>query len=189
MEGTIGEIRFFAANFSPKTWAYCSGQTINIASNTALFSVLGVTFGGNGTTTFQLPNAQGRVTIGVGQGPGLPPYALGQMLGAETVALTSPQIPAHTHTAPALSASLKVSNAVGTNATPTAGASIAAADAGVLSFSSSTPDTILNGNTGAITGMTVNCGITGSNAPHANMMPYTVLSQIICMYGIYPSRN
>jgi microcystin-dependent protein len=189
MEGTIGEIRFFAANFSPKSWAYCSGQTLAISSNTALFSILGTTYGGNGTTNFMLPNAQGRATIGAGTGPGLPTYNLGQTVGAETIALTTPQIPPHAHAAPIPSAALNVNNGAATIPTPTAGASIAAAGSSVASFNPNTPDTLLNAASGSISALNVTCGVTGSNAPHANMMPYTVLSQIICQYGIFPYRN
>ncbi|MCU0421994.1 MAG: tail fiber protein [Bacteroidia bacterium] len=188
MEGTIGEIRYFAANFSPKSWAYCSGQTMQISSNTALFSILGTTYGGNGQSTFMLPNAAGRATIGVGQGPGLTNYNLGQTVGVESVVLNTNNLPPHIHTAPIPNAMLAVNNTAGTISTPTAGSSIAVAG-NTQAFNQSTPNTVLNNATGTITSLAVNCGITGSNQPHNNMMPYTVLSQIICVQGYFPPRN
>lgn len=188
MEGTIGEIRFFAANFSPKGWAYCSGQVIQISANTALFSILGNTFGGDGKTNFALPNAAGKATLGAGQGLGLSNYNLGQTVGVETVTLTASNLPIHTHSAPIPNAMLSVNNTVGTVATPIAGSSIAVAGT-TQAFNQSTPNTVLNNASGTITSLTVNCGITGSNQPHNNMMPYTVLSQIICTQGYFPARN
>ena len=101
MEGTIAEIRMFAGNFAPRNWAFCAGQTMAIASNTALFSLLGTTYGGNGQTTFALPDLRGRVPVGTGQGPGLSYISLGEVAGAATHTLTSTEMPAHTHTATA----------------------------------------------------------------------------------------
>src|SRR5688500_15190919 len=104
MEGTIGEIRLFAGNFAPRSWAFCSGQILSIAQNTALFSILGTTYGGNGQTTFALPDLRGRVPLSPGQGPGLPNYTLGQMSGETTHTLTQSEMPTHNHTAAAASA-------------------------------------------------------------------------------------
>jgi microcystin-dependent protein len=97
MEGTIGEIRMFAGNFNPRTWAFCQAQLLPIAQNTALFSILGTTYGGNGQTTFGLPDFRGRVAVGTGQGPGLPNVQLGEMAGTTTVTLLSTNMPAHNH--------------------------------------------------------------------------------------------
>jgi microcystin-dependent protein len=97
MEGTIGEIRMFAGTFAPRTWAFCSNQLISIAQNTALFSILGTTYGGNGQTTFALPDFRGRVAVGTGTGPGLPNVQLGQMAGTPTVTLLTTNMPAHNH--------------------------------------------------------------------------------------------
>ena len=97
MEGTIGEIRMFAGTFAPRTWAYCNNQLISIATNTALFSILGTTYGGNGQTTFALPDFRGRVAVGTGQGPGLSNIVLGQMAGTPTVTLLTTNMPAHNH--------------------------------------------------------------------------------------------
>ena len=101
MEGTIGEIRMFAGNFAPRYWAFCQAQLISIASNTALFSILGTTYGGNGQTTFGLPDFRGRVAVGVGTGPGLSNVVLGEMGGSSTITLTTNNMPAHNHTATA----------------------------------------------------------------------------------------
>ena len=93
----IGEIRLFAGNFAPRSWMFCQGQLLSIAQNTALFSILGTTYGGNGQTTFALPDLRGRVPINPGQGPGLPPYTLGEQGGTPTHTLISPEMPAHAH--------------------------------------------------------------------------------------------
>src|SRR3954471_16909667 len=98
MDGTIGEIRLFAGNFAPRNWAFCNGQLMPIAQNTALFSILGTTFGGNGQTTFGLPDFRGRVSVGTGQGTGLTNHDLGEQSGTENVTLSTAQMPAHTHT-------------------------------------------------------------------------------------------
>src|SRR6476620_8139642 len=100
MEGYIAESRLFAGNFAPRGWAFCQGQLLSISQNTALFSILGTTYGGNGQTTFGLPDLRGRVPIhsGGSQGPGLSPYDLGEMGGTETNTLTINQMPAHNHT-------------------------------------------------------------------------------------------
>lgn len=92
-EAFIGSIVLFAGNFAPRNWAFCNGQILNIAQNTALFSILGTTYGGNGQTTFALPNLNGRVAIGAGNGPGLTPRSLGEMSGSEGVTLTAAQVP------------------------------------------------------------------------------------------------
>src|ERR1700755_795870 len=93
----LGEIRIFPYNFAPRGYAFCQGQILSIAQNTALFSLLGTTYGGNGQTTFALPDLRGRVPVGIGQGPGLAAIDLGQMAGAESVSLVVNQLPAHTH--------------------------------------------------------------------------------------------
>src|SRR3954470_22596670 len=97
MDPFIGQIILFAGNFAPKGWAFCSGQLLSIAQNSALFSLLGTTYGGNGQTTFALPDLRSRVPIHAGQGPGLTNYVQGEQTGVENVTLTTPQLPAHTH--------------------------------------------------------------------------------------------
>src|SRR3954468_23228168 len=96
-EPFLGEIRMFGGNFAPRGWAFCNGQILSIAQNTALFSLLGTTYGGNGQTTFGLPDLRGRVAVSAGQGPGLSNYSLGELAGSESVTLTSANMPAHNH--------------------------------------------------------------------------------------------
>src|SRR6476660_4017904 len=98
MEGTIAEIRLFAGNFAPRSWAFCAGQILSIAQNTALFALLGTTYGGNGQTTFALPDFRGRIAVGTGSGPGLPIMDLGEVAGEPTHTLITTEMPAHNHT-------------------------------------------------------------------------------------------
>ena len=180
MEGMIGEIRMFAGNFAPKNWAFCTGQTIAIASNTALFSILGTTYGGNGTTTFQLPNLASRVAVGQGQGPGLSYYALGQASGAENVTLTVNQIPAHIHPAIGTYAPPASSNP-GEETNPSGG----------FMGKPNTGDLYTSPANGQMGGTPVNATLNpvGGSQPHNNQQPYLGMNYVICMYGIYPARN
>jgi microcystin-dependent protein len=180
MEGMIGEIRLFAGTFAPKNWAYCNGATIAITSNTALFSILGTTYGGNGTTNFQLPDLQSRVCIGAGQGPGLQNYALGQKGGVESVTLAVPQMPPHTHVASG-NYSPFVQAGSGDETNPSGGF-LASSTGGDLY--SSDPNT----NMGP-TPVVATIGPAGSNAPHENQQPYLGMNYVVCMYGIFPARN
>lgn len=175
MEGTIGEIRMFAGNFAPRNWAFCSGQILAISQNTALFSILGTTYGGNGQTTFALPNLCGRVAVGTGQGPGLPSVDLGEMAGEWTHTLISTEMPAHTHTATAGGATASTTATPGATVVP----GPASLGAGV-SNSFGTPNASLAPPT---------IGIAGGSQPHNNMQPYLGMNYIICLYGIFPSRN
>jgi microcystin-dependent protein len=159
--GTVGEIRLFAGTFAPRNWEFCHGQVIQIASNTALFSVLGTTYGGNGTTTFGLPDLRGRAPAGFGPGPGLTYRALGEQSGAEIATLAASQLPAHAHTL------------------TTAGGVGGVSDAGKAVAAGSTEGTVGKVATSSV----------AVNAPHNNMPPYLGLNYIICMYGIYPSRS
>jgi microcystin-dependent protein len=172
MEGYIAQILLFAGNFAPRNWALCQGQILPIASNTALFSLLGTTYGGNGTTNFALPNLQGRVAIGAGQGAGLSNYSLGQSGGVESVTLLATEIPAHTHT-------LKAVTEAGTTPVPTGNY---LANTGALDKEYAPTGTQTNMNSGAISTV-------GGNQPHSNVQPYLGLNYVICLYGIFPSRN
>jgi microcystin-dependent protein len=180
MEGMIGEVRLFAGNFAPKNWSFCNGATIAIASNTALFSILGTTYGGNGTTTFQLPNLQSRVCVGVGSGPGLSNYSLGQVGGSETVTLTTQEMPAHTHAANGSYAPF-VQGGSGDESNPTAG------------YVAITPGSDIFAGNSNITMGPINVSATltpnGGNQPHENQQPYLGMNYVLCMYGIYPSRG
>lgn len=169
----IGEIRMFGCNFAPRGWAFCNGQLLPIAQNTALFSLLGTTYGGNGTTTFGLPDLRGRVPIHFGQGPGLSPYSQGQTGGAESVTLLTTQIPAHSHTV----------NAVGSGGNQ-------ASPVGNLPAVEST-GTSQNFSNGAATGQMnpTMVNTAGGNQPHSNVQPYQTINFCIALEGIYPSRN
>jgi len=167
-EPFLGEIRLFSFNFAPQGWALCDGQILPIAQNTALFSLLGTQYGGNGQTTFALPDLRGRVAIHMGQGPGLSPYTQGEVGGAETVTLGQNELPPHSHTA-AVSQGGSMGNRPGGNV-PSAGGAYTA-----------TPD-----------GSTFNAAHiqnTGGGQPFAVLPPYLALNYCIALFGIYPSRN
>lgn len=197
MDGTIGEIRIIAANFAPRNWAYCQGQTLSIQGNTALFAILGTTYGGNGTTNFMLPNFAGRVALGVGQAPGGNYFSLGQTSGGENHTLISTEMPMHTHTGVAsANASLMVSDADSTLAVATAGSVIATPGymvtsglAKTLGFNNATPNTVLHQDSIKVNNTTLSTAIAGGSVAHNNMQPYMAISHIICMFGSFPARN
>jgi microcystin-dependent protein len=169
MEGFLGQIVLFAGNFAPRSWALCQGQILAIATNTALFSILGTTYGGNGQTTFALPDLRSRVPVGQGQGPGLSSYSLGQQGGDEQVSLTSAaQLAPHTHSAAAYSDT--------GNTDKPEGSFLANLSNGYRD----TSNTSLNG---------AMIGSTGQSQGHPNIQPYTTLNYIICVEGLFPSRN
>ena len=168
----IGDIKMFAGNFAPKNWAFCNGQIIAISSNTALFSILGTTYGGNGTTNFALPNLQGRIPVGTGNGPGLTPQVLGEVSGTEATTLTVANLPLHNHP---LSA-----KAGGGNQGGPSGHFLAASDQRNSQYTSAAADTTL-----AATAI----GNAGSNIPHSNMQPSLGMNFVICLHGIFPARN
>ena len=167
-EPFLGQISIFVFNFAPRGWAFCNGQILPIAQNTALFSLLGTTYGGNGQTTFALPNLMSRVPVHFGQGPGLSSYALGQTSGSETVTLTSSQMPAHNHLASVTGAGAGASRPGG-NFPSGGGAYATASDGGTFNAAF-----IQNA---------------GGGQPHANIQPYLALNFCIAIEGIYPSRN
>lgn len=177
MEGYIAEIRMFAGNFAPRGWAFCQGQILSIAQNTALFSLLGTTFGGNGQTTFALPDFRGRVAVGTGQGPGLPSVDLGEVSGSPTHTLITTEIPAHTHT---LNAS-------------TNGPTVNTASGNLLASQSrsngGTMPNVYGPNSNQTPMGNLAIGIAGGSQPFSIMQPYLGMNFIICLEGIYPSRN
>jgi microcystin-dependent protein len=172
-EPFLGQIQAFGFNFAPRGWAFCNGQILPIAQNTALFSLLGTTYGGNGQTTFALPNLQSRVPVHFGQGPGLSPYDLGEQAGSETVTLTTNQIPAHQHAVTFLTNSSE-----GGQNSP-AGNYFGKAD----------PGTYASTHDNTLTGAQPPTGIVGGNQPHTNIQPYLALNFCIALEGIFPSRN
>lgn len=181
MEGVIGYTTLFAGNFAPKTWAFCQGQIINIASNTALFSILGTVYGGNGTTTFGLPDLRGRTIVGVGQGPGLSQYSLGQVGGSESDTLSILQMPAHVH--PVAVVAANPSTESDANASTASGNVYARDTNGISPYTAS-----LNVNMASLQG-TIEMASTGSNIPFSILRPVLGLNYIICMQGVYPARN
>lgn len=169
-EPFIGEVKLLAFNFAPRGYATCSGQIMSIAQNTALFSLLGTTYGGNGQTTFALPDLQGRVPIGQGQGPGLPSYSMGEVSGTPTTTLLSANMPQHTH-------SLNCSTGAATSTSPS-GNYIAATEENP-SYSPS-PGGYMNPSS---------IGVSGGSQPFSIMQPYLAMNYSIALQGIFPSRN
>ncbi|MCY1078456.1 phage tail protein [Archangium lansingense] len=169
----IGQIVMFAGNFAPRGWAFCQGQILPIAQNQALFSILGTTYGGNGQTTFALPDLRGRYPMQPGQGPGLSPRTLGEQGGSETVTLIANQMPAHNHT-------INVSSQDGDTETPVGTVLAADSTGGNLNYRGAPIDGTMN--PAAI-------GIAGGSQPHNNMSPFLCVNFIIALEGVYPSRN
>ena len=177
----IGELLLFAGNFAPRGYAICAGQLMSIQQNQALFSILGTTYGGNGTTNFALPNLQGRISVGSGQGPGLSPYELGEQTGTESVTLIDADMPAHSHAVNAVTNGQ--SNGVSTPSNAVLLATAFAAEAGnplVPIYSSAAPTLAMNANAVASA---------GGNQPHENRMPFLALNWCIALTGIFPTRN
>ncbi len=167
-EPFIAQITLFAGNFAPRGWAFCSGQILPINQNTALFSLLGTTYGGNGQTTFALPDLRGRVAIQPGQGPGLSPVNLGEAGGSETETLTVNQLPSHNHLAGVTQGAQTSTRPAG--GVPSAGGAYAAASDG----STMNPAFIQP---------------TGGSQPFDVRQPYLGVNYIIALEGIFPSRN
>jgi microcystin-dependent protein len=173
-EPYIAQVMIFAFNFAPRNWAFCSGALAAISQNTALFSIIGTTYGGDGVTTFALPNIQDSGIVSVGQGPGLSDYVIGQKAGTAQVTLNQGQIPAHTHQAYLYAASSQ-------DLAPSPNGWFGnQAHTGKIFSDSSNIDQPFNQQ--ALT-------ISGSSLPHMNEQPYLGLNFCIALYGIFPSRN
>lgn len=173
----FGEIRLFAGNFAPMNWAFCNGQLLSIAQNAALFSLLGTQYGGDGKTTFALPNLQGIAPMGQGDGPGLTPRTVGEQTGTSTVTLTTSEMSAHTHLPQAVN-------------TPSSSNSPA------NSYWAETPAVGRKKEQIAIYGDAPNASMVpnalasaGGNQPHNNMQPFLAINFIICLIGEFPSRG
>lgn len=165
----IGEIRIFAGNFAPSGWALCHGQLLPIAENDTLFALIGTTYGGNGETSFGLPDMRGRIPVHQGAGPGLSPRVLGQRGGSERVTLGLAQIPAHSHTLVASSVPSR----------STAGSNGLLAPATVPIYGTGTPTTAMAPQALASA---------GGGQPHENMAPYLAINFIIALFGIFPNE-
>jgi microcystin-dependent protein len=172
----VGEIIIGAFNFAPTNFAMCNGQLLPISQYTALFSILGTYYGGNGQTNFGLPNLQGRMAVGAGQGPGLSNYQIGQMGGVENVTLLTSEMPAHTHL-------IQANSGDGTQSSPNnnffAGAG---ADRDLFSYNAANSGSTVNMNPNAVS-------VNGASQAHNNMMPYLALNYCIALAGIFPARN
>jgi microcystin-dependent protein len=169
----VAEIRIFPFNFAPTGWAFCNGQLMPISQNTALFSLLGTTYGGDGKSTFALPNMQDNAPMFWGQGAGLSLYDLGQTGGAETVSLLQTEMPVHAHQA---------SGAAGSGPTSPAG------NTWGTGAGRTPPPTYVNGSPD-VTMAPMTVAISGGNLPHNNMQPYLTLNFCIAMQGVYPPRS
>lgn len=163
----VGEIRMFAGNFAPVGWAFCQGQLLAISENDVLFNLIGTTYGGDGQNTFALPNLSSRIPVHVGPG-----FALGQTAGAESVTLTTSQIPGHSHVPQA-------TNGGGSQAGPSNGL-----------WASSSPATQFSTTIDSGTIMSTDAmGVTGGSQPHDNMVPYLCVNFIISLFGVFPSQS
>ncbi len=170
----VAEIRIFPFNFAPKGWAFCDGQILPISQNTALFSLLGTTYGGDGKSTFALPNLQGSAPMHPGQGPGLPLYDLGETGGTPTVTLIESEIPSHPHT-------LFANAVVGDTNAPSPQVSLA------RSNNATAYQDVTNQNVVQLNGAAV--APSGNSQPHNNLMPYLTLNFNIALQGVYPPRS
>ncbi|WP_282940366.1 tail fiber protein [Paenibacillus sp. RC67] len=170
----VAEIRIFAGNFAPKGWALCNGQLMPISQNTALFSLLGTNYGGDGKSTFGLPDLQGRVPLGQGNGEGLSDYVIGQSEGSETVTLLSSEMPQHTHNAMSAGASTS-----GTEPAPQNGVVWANTTTG-SAYDTAAPTLPMSG---------LSMGVSGGNQAHNNRQPYLGLTFIIALQGVFPPRS
>lgn len=189
MDPFLGEIIMFGGNFAPRSWAFCDGQLLPINTNQALFSILGTIYGGDGRTTFALPDLRGRVAMHPGNGPGLSSRRLGQKGGVESVTLNVTQIPSHTHTGMPVTGNvlINVNNSDGDSNTPNG--NYIAKHPTSNGFSTSVGEgrnPYLNGVSHNLTSAVAN---TGGNQSHTNMQPFTCINYIIALQGVFPSRS
>lgn len=167
----VAEIRMFAGNFAPRNWSFCNGQLLPIAQNTALFSLLGINYGGNGQTTFGLPDLQGRTPMGRGQGPGLTDRVIGEQGGTANVSLIVSEIPSHSHTMPA-------STSGGADASPNNETFGVMGRGRAQIYSNVAPNVPM-----------APTAIGGGGQPHSNRQPYLAVTFIIALFGVFPPRN
>ena len=196
MEPFIALITMFGGNFAPRGWNMCLNQQLSIAQNSALFSLLGTTFGGDGQTTFALPDLRGRVPVGTGQGSGLPNFSLGEIGGTTTITLTITQMPAHNHTAngnglvvsQSASTAAATTNIPGNTLVPAKLPTIGGGPSASAINGYAPQDNSTNLASSQVSGTLVT-NIAGGSQPFSLMQPYIAMNYIIAMEGIYPSRN
>ncbi|MCW3070464.1 MAG: phage tail protein [Bacteroidetes bacterium] len=182
IEPYLANITIFAGNFAPRSWMFCQGQLLAIAQYDALFALIGTTYGGDGQTTFALPDMRGRIANNQGQGPGLSNYVLGQMSGTENVSLTSAQMPIHNHSQLTFTGNPPALNAAGTTDNPN-NAFPAAATGSSNYASSDSGDALQPSSCVSIT------TVAGGSQPVNIISPYLAMNYIIAVEGIFPSRN
>ncbi len=192
-EGFLGEIRMFGGNFAPRSWAFCNGQLLSIAQNTALFSILGTTYGGDGRTTFALPDLRGRAPVSEGTGPGLSTHRLGSRSGVENQGLNFLMIPSHSHSmnpssSVNLTAHVGVNSGGGDEQAPGDNALAESTGGNVYSSAGASPNEFLGG-VSATTVPNIGWLNTGGSQTHNNMQPYLVVHYIIALQGTFPSRS
>jgi microcystin-dependent protein len=180
MEGTMSEIRMFAGDFAPKNWAFCQGQLLGISTNQALFALLGTTYGGDGITTFMLPNFMGRTPMGAGNASGVESFQLGEMTGSDTITCIQANMPMHTHDSGTETVAIKTFSDGGDIGSPTD--NTLASLSGL--YSGQAADTSLRAISTAF-----NLSIAGGSQPMNIQQPYLGMNYIICLYGIFPSRS
>lgn len=186
-EPFLAQIIMFGGNFAPRSWAYCDGQLLPISQYTALFSILGTTYGGDGRTTFALPDLRGRVPIHAGSGPGLSTYRLGDRGGVEDVTLNTTQIPAHSHAATATStASMLAESREGTVSTPAG--NMLAAGSNIFRPNARTDDVAMDPAMVSVE-TSVQTQNAGGNLSHTNLQPFLSVHYIIALQGLFPSRS
>jgi microcystin-dependent protein len=172
----VGEIRMFAGNFAPNGWMFCEGQTLPISENEVLFQLIGTTYGGDGQSTFDLPNLASRIPLHMGTGPDGTTYQLGEMAGTESVTLTTQQIPIHTH-------AMACSSGGGQNSSNPANAVAGVSD---LSQYNDLTAAATNAQLGT---PPFNSDITGGSQPHENTQPFLCINFIISLFGVFPSQT
>jgi len=169
----VGEIRMFAGNFAPAGWMFCDGQLLPISENETLFNLIGTTYGGDGQSTFALPDLRGRLPLHMGQGPGLQNYILAENGGVETVTITTQQLPAHTHPA-------QCSSGGGSNSSDPTGGIWAPSD---VNQYSNAAQAVFLGTPAIVT------TAAGGSQPHDNMIPFLCINYIISLFGVFPSQT
>jgi microcystin-dependent protein len=174
MDPFVAEIRIFPFNFAPKGWAWCDGQLLPLSQNTALFSLLGTTYGGNGKSNFALPDLQGRAPMHPGQGPGLSLHDLGESGGSETVSLLESEIPSHSH-------ALRATVEDGTQGSLTQGITVATSVGGTLYQTNTNSNTVFMNDS--------SLAPSGGDQPHNNLMPYLTFYFCIALQGVFPPRT
>lgn len=185
MDPYLGQIMMFAGTFAPQGWAFCNGQLLAVQQNAALFSILGTTYGGNGTSTFALPNLQGRVPVHAGNLAGGQSYTLGQLAGTENVTLLSTQMPQHTHVA---TGGNQASANPADQTSPVGNVPAVTNTGGGRGAQQYPAYTAAAGATGNLGGNGPTLGAAGGNQPHSNLQPFAVINFIIALTGVYPQR-